>query len=385
MVGTGKAAELGVLIRGGEALEAARRIDTIVLDKTGTITKGQPGITSVGPLVEIGDEKLLQLAASAEVGSEHPYGQAVVQAARARGISLLPNHDFRALAGKGVTAIVDGHRLAVGNAALVREAGIDDAPAQAQLAALAADGVTPLLVAQDDQLIGVLGVADTLKDSAREIVGTLQGLGLSTLLLTGDNRATAAAIARQAGIAEVLAEVLPAEKALHIQRLQEAGRVVAMVGDGINDAPALAQADLGIAMGAGADVAKAASDITLMGSDLRGIITAIMLSRRTVATIKQGLFWAFAYNIILIPVAMGILFPFFHVLLNPVLASAAMAMSSVSVVTNALRLRRFRLPERAALLRRLPWRDLLREYAYLGGIALASLTIGILALLYAAH
>ncbi|MCL5947353.1 MAG: HAD-IC family P-type ATPase, partial [Chloroflexi bacterium] len=314
MVGTGKAAELGVLIRGGEALQAARRIDTIVLDKTGTITKGQPEITSIFPLVQMSEEDLLQLAASAEVGSEHPYGQAVIQAARARRLSLLPNHDFRAVAGKGVTAIVDGHRLVIGNVALLKEAGIADTAAQEQLAALAADGVTPLLIARDDQLIGLLGVADTLRDSAREIVGTLQGLGLSVILLTGDNRATAAAIARQAGIAEVLAEVLPAEKALHIQRLQKTGRVVAMVGDGINDAPALAQADLGIAMGAGADVAKAASDITLIGSDLRGIATAIILSRRTVATIKQGLFWAFAYNIVLIPVAMGILFPVFHVL-----------------------------------------------------------------------
>ncbi len=382
MVGTGKAAEYGVLIRGGEALEAARRIDTIVLDKTGTLTRGRPAVTRVVATNGLAEPELLRLAAAAEVGSEHPLGEAIVTRARELGLALPPAEGFRAVAGKGIEARVEGHALALGNRALMAQLGVSlDGPEELDALAreLAATGATPMLLALDGRLAGVIAVADTLKPESREAVEQLRALGLDVWMLTGDSRAVAEAIAREAGIdpkRNVLAEVLPEQKAEKIKELQAQGRVVAMVGDGINDAPALAQADLGIAIGTGTDVAIAASDITLIGGDLRTIVTAIVLSRKTVGVIKQGLFWAFAYNVLLIPVAMGALYPLFHVLLSPVLAAAAMAMSSVSVVTNALRLRTFRRPRSVEEILHPPLPARVGEYAYLAGIGLVALAIG---------
>ncbi|HEU5317650.1 MAG TPA: heavy metal translocating P-type ATPase, partial [Chloroflexota bacterium] len=385
MVGTGKAAEHGILIRGGEALEAARRLTAIVLDKTGTLTRGKPAVTRLVPTGGASEDELLRLAAGAEVGSEHPLGQAIVAHARERGVSLPIYADFQAVAGHGLQATVEGRSLTIGNRALMQREGIaldvlDDDARDA-----ASSGATPMFVASDGRLIGLIAVADTLKPESPEAVAQLEALGLEVWMLTGDNRATAESIAHHAGIRSerILAEVLPEQKASTVQQLQADGKVVAMVGDGINDAPALAQADLGIAIGTGTDVAIAASDVTLVGGDLRTIVTAIALSRRTVDTIKQGLFWAFAYNVLLIPVAMGALYPLFRVLLNPVLAAAAMAMSSVSVVTNALRLRQFRRPSSAAEILHPPLTARVREYAYLGAIALVALAVGGAALYFA--
>jgi Cu+-exporting ATPase len=384
MVGTGKAAEHGVLVRGGEALEMTRRIDTIVLDKTGTLTRGRPSVTAVLPQDGLGETELLRLAAAAEVGSEHPLGEAIVARARELGLELPAAAEFTAVPGRGVVAVVEGRAVAIGNRALMdeRSVALDGSGAGAQ--ELAASGATPMYVAVDGRPAGLIAVADTLRPESRDAVELLRALGLEVWMLTGDNARTAEAIAREAGIDKVLAEVLPGQKADKIKELQGQGRVVAMVGDGINDAPALAQADLGIAIGTGTDVALAASDITLVGGDLRTIVTAIALSRKTVGVIKQGLFWAFAYNIVLIPVAMGALFPVFRVLLNPVLAAAAMAMSSVSVVTNALRLRGFERPASAAAILHPGLRERAAEYAYLVAIAAVALAVGALALWLAA-
>jgi P-type Cu+ transporter len=383
MVGTGKAAENGILIRGGEALEEARAINAIVLDKTGTLTRGKPAVTQVIAVGQFNEEELLRLAASAEIGSEHPLGEAVVTRAHELDLALPAVEGFQSVTGMGIQATVDGHAVVLGNRAMMAEWAIPLAALDEQSAEVAESGATPLYVAIDGELAGLIAVADTLKPESREAVAQLKALGLDVWMLTGDNRATAEAIARQVGIEHILAEVLPEQKAAKIKELQASGKTVAMVGDGINDAPALAQANLGIAIGTGTDVAMAASDITLIGGDLRSIVTGIALSRRTVTTVKQGLFWAFAYNVLLIPVAMGILYPFTGTLLNPMFAAAAMAMSSVSVVTNALRLRGFKRPTNAAEILHPPVRRRLADVGYLAGIAFVALAIGALALLYA--
>ncbi len=376
MVGTGKAAENGILVRGGEALELARKIDTVVLDKTGTITQGKPSVTAIRTTGVVDEDELLRLIAAAEAQSEHPLGQAIIALAKERGLTPSQVSHFDSVTGKGIIATVDGRRLAIGNAGLMDGHEIDHASLDAIAGDLARSGATPVMVAIDGEPAGVIGIADELKADSAETVKELEALGLDVWMITGDNAHTAEAIASQAGIRNVLAEVLPDEKAAKVRDLQADGRTVAMVGDGINDAPALATADLGIAIGTGTDVAMASSDITLIGGDPKTIVTAIAVSRRTVATIKQGLFWAFAYNIALIPIAMGALFPAFGILLNPVLAAAAMAMSSVSVVTNALRLRDFRPPKDAAEILHPPLGARVRDAGYLVAIAIIALAIG---------
>ena len=385
MVGTGKAAENGVLVRGGEALEMTRRIDAVVLDKTGTLTQGKPAVKELVPAAGFSEEELLRLSAAVEVGSEHPLAEALVARAKEEGLDLPKAEAFGSVTGMGVRAVVEGREVLVGNRALVEEAGARVDGLEERAGGLAREGATPMYVAVEGRTAGLVAVADTLKPESRDAVEQLGALGLEVWMLTGDNRATARAIASQVGIGpeRVLAEVLPEEKAAKVGELQAGGKSVAMVGDGINDAPALARADLGIAIGTGTDVAMAASDITLIGGDLRNIITGIALSRRTVGKIKQGLFWAFAYNVALIPVAAGALFPFFGVLLSPVLAAAAMAMSSVSVVTNALRLRSFERPKSAKEILHPPLRARLGEVAYLGGIAVVAVGIGMAALFLA--
>jgi len=382
MVGTGKAAEHGILIRGGEALEQARRITTIILDKTGTLTRGTPRVVRVASATDLTELEILRLAAAAEVGSEHPVGEAIVGHARDLGLELPEVEAFQSLTGRGVRAVVEGRKLLLGNRSLMEQEGVPLNGLAARAGEVSRGGAAPLYVAVDGRGAGLIAVADTLKPESPAAVAQLQALGLDVWMLTGDDRAVAGAIAREAGIdpAHVLAEVLPGQKAAAVRTLQADGRIVAMVGDGINDAPALAQADLGIAIGTGTDVAMAASDITLIGGDLRTIVTAIALSRKTVGVIKQGLIWAFGYNVLLIPVAMGALYPVLHVLLSPVLAAAAMAMSSVSVVTNALRLRGFRPPKDAAEILRPPLRARVSEYAYLVIIALVALAVGVAAL-----
>jgi Cu+-exporting ATPase len=378
MVGTGKAAEYGILVRGGEALEMTRKIDTIVLDKTGTLTRGKPAVTAVVTTDGLTEREILRLAAAAEVGSEHPLGEAIVLRARELGVDLPAVAAFRSVTGKGIEAEIEGRTVTIGNRALMAQTGIGLDGLESPAEELARTGATPIYVTVDGRPAGLIAVADTLKPESREAVAELAALGLEVWMLTGDNRATADAIARDVGIApeHVLAEVLPEEKAAKVTALQAQGKTVAMVGDGINDAPALAQADLGIAIGTGTDVAIAASDITLIGGDLRTIVTAIALSRKTVGTIKQGLFWAFGYNVVLIPVAMGLLWPVFGIVLNPVLAAAAMAMSSVSVVTNALRLRGFRPAASVQEILHPPLRARIADWGYLAAIAILALAIG---------
>jgi len=375
MVGTGKAAELGILISGGEALEQARRLTTVVLDKTGTVTRGRPVLTDVRPAPGVDADVLLAHAAAAETGSEHPLGEAVIAGARERGLAVPGLTSFEAVPGHGLRAVAGGRAVVIGNDAMLRREGVEPGDLRRTAEQAAANGATPVYVVLDGRAAGVLVVADEVKPESVEAVRQLAELGLEVWLLTGDNPRTAEVVARQVGIRHVLADVRPEAKAAHVQELRDRGAVVAMVGDGINDAPALATADLGIAIGTGTDVAIAASDVTLVGGDLRGIVSAIALSRRTVSTIKQGLVWAFAYNVLLIPVAAGLLYPVTGTLLDPTLAAAAMAMSSVSVVTNALRLRGFRRPETAEMLRpRLATR--LVEYSYLLGIAVLALAVG---------
>jgi Cu+-exporting ATPase len=327
--------------------------------------------------------ELLRLAAAAEVGSEHPLGEAIVLRARELQVDLPVVEQFQSITGMGIHATVDGRAILLGNRRMMAEWSISLSAIGDSVEALAATGSTPLFMAIDGQCAGLIAVADTLKLESKEAVAQLKALGLEVWMLTGDNQATAEAIARQAGIDHILADVMPAQKSDKIKALQAEGKRVAMVGDGINDAPALAQADLGIAIGTGTDVAMAASDITLIGGDLRTIVTAIALSRRTVSTIKQGLLWAFGYNIVLIPVAMGALYPITGTLMSPVLAAAAMAMSSVSVVTNALRLRGFKRPSNAIEILRPPLRRRIADVGYLVGIGAIAIAIGALAIAYA--
>jgi P-type Cu+ transporter len=376
MVGTGKAAELGILIGDGEALEQAKRLTAVVLDKTGTLTRGRPGVADVTTTGGWTADGVLALAAAAETGSEHPLGEALVAAARERGLSLPAAEAFEALPGAGIDARVGGHRVQIGNRALMAAVGVDVVPLAGAADAAAWAGATPVHIAVDGKPAALIAIADTVRPEAVEAVAQLRALGLQVWMLTGDNEVTARSVARQVGIEHVLAEVLPAQKAAKVAELQAAGQVVAMCGDGINDAPALAQADLGIAVGTGTDVAVAASDITLIGGDLRGIVSAIALSRRTVTTIKQGLVWAFAYNVLLIPVAAGALYWAGGLLLDPVLAAAAMAMSSVSVVTNALRLKRFRRPAGAEEILRPSLGSRLGQYAFLATVAVVALAVG---------
>jgi Cu+-exporting ATPase len=340
MVATGRGAERGVLIKGGEALERAGAVDIVILDKTGTITEGRPAVTDIITVGNMDEHELLRLAASLERASEHPLADAIVTAAKERGITLDEVTNFASVTGKGVQGNVGGHHVVAGTRQLLSENDVSPSALSPQLSALSAKGRTVVLIAADGQPAGILAIADPIKASSRSALGELRKLGIELVLLTGDNEQTGQAIASEVGISRVVANVLPEGKVAEVKRLQAEGHVVAMAGDGINDAPALAQADIGIAMGTGTDIAMDAGDVTLMRGDLTGVADAIRLSRRTMRTMKQNLFWAFIYNVVGIPVAAGVLYPALGILLSPVIASAAMAMSSVSVVSNSLRLRR---------------------------------------------
>ncbi|MEE8282585.1 MAG: copper-translocating P-type ATPase, partial [candidate division NC10 bacterium] len=366
MVGVGKGAEQGILIRGGEALQTAQALDAIVLDKTGTITKGTPELTDVvvqrpesnvhsqmnpsssatsdvgRPTLDSQQRELLRLAASVERTSEHPLAAAIVEGAKTRGIALSDPHNFNAVPGHGVIATVDGHRVVLGNLKMMQKEGVDLGGLEEQAKRLADEGKTPMYAAVDGKAAGLVAVADTVKEDSAEAIQALKALGLEVVMITGDNQRTAQAIARQVGMDRVMAEVLPEDKAHQVHLLQAEGKKVGMVGDGINDAPALAQADVGFAIGTGTDVAIEASDITLIKGSLKGVALAVEISKATMRNIKQNLFGAFVYNALGIPVAAGLLYPFFGLLLSPLIAGAAMAFSSVTVVTNANRLRRFR-------------------------------------------
>ena len=341
MVGTGKGAEYGVLIKGGEALETTHKLSTLIFDKTGTITEGKPKVTDI-VTTNLSEEQLLIYAASAEKGSEHPLGEAIVRAAIDRGYQLCELESFNAIPGHGIEVSIQGKQMLLGNKKLMIEKTIDVSSLSETSDQLAYDGKTPMYMAIDGQLAGIIAVADTVKESSKKAIETLHQMGIKVAMITGDNQKTADAIARQVGIDLVLAEVLPADKANEVKKLQETGVKVGMVGDGINDAPALAQADIGIAIGSGTDVAIESADIVLMKSDLMDVSTAIKLSKATIRNIKENLFWAFAYNVLGIPVAMGLLHLLGGPLLNPMIAAAAMSLSSVSVLLNALRLRRFK-------------------------------------------
>lgn len=354
MVGTGKGAENGILIKDAESLEIAHKVNTVIFDKTGTLTKGQPSVTDVILVSEANPESkkkgfwtsqndILKIAASLEKGSEHSLAEAIVKKAEQEKLTLSKVERFKAIAGHGVEGIVDGKQIFLGNKMLMEREKVDFSLARSDLERLENEGKTVMMLATSPGLTGLIAVADTVKETAREGVEALQRLGIEVVMITGDNQRTAKAIADQAGIKRVLAEVLPDQKEAEVRKIQAEGKKVAMVGDGINDAPALAAADIGIAMGTGTDVAIEAADITLINKDLKSVAAAITLSKKTMRTIKLNLFWAFGYNILLIPVAMGILYPFFHILLNPIFASVAMATSSISVVSNSLLLKRFKI------------------------------------------
>jgi len=380
MVGTGRGAEAGILVRGGEALENAHRVTAVILDKTGTLTRGKPAVAELLPAGDLAEDDLLRLAAAVEAGSEHPLASAILLAARERGLAFPGGDAFVATAGSGAEATVDGRTVLVGSARFLGEHGVDLGELVAAGEAHAAVGRTPVFVAVDGAPAGLIAIADPVKPESAEAVRALEAAGIEAWLVTGDHRATALAVAAQVGIPpeRVRAQVLPGDKAGVVDELRARGKVVAMVGDGINDAPALAAADLGIAIGTGADVAIEASDITLVGGDPRGVVAAIALSRRTMAVIRQNLFWAFAYNVALIPIAMGVLFPFFGITLNPAMAAGAMALSSVSVISNSLRLRGYD-PRPSAVLAAAQHRTWtrVRDAAYL--VVIAGLAVGIAA------
>jgi Cu+-exporting ATPase len=341
-VGTGKGAERGILIKSAEALEMTHRMQAIILDKTGTITRGEPSLTDVIATDGLQEQTLLRLVASAERGSEHPLAQAIVKGAQGRGIELAEAQGFNAIPGHGVEVTVDGRTVLVGNRKLMADRGISLDGLGDRAVALADEGKTPMFAAIDGRASGLVAVADTIKETSAAAVRELTEMGVEVAMLTGDNRRTAEAVAKQVGISRLLAEVLPEQKASEVKKLQGEGKLVGMVGDGINDAPALAQADVGIAIGSGTDVAMEAADITLVSGDLTGIVTALRLSRATMRNIRQNLFFAYVYNSAGIPLAAGVLYPVIGALLNPAIAAVAMAASSVSVISNALRLTRFR-------------------------------------------
>jgi Cu+-exporting ATPase len=342
MVGTGRGAESGILIKGGAALEETHRVQTVVLDKTGTVTEGRPTVTDVVSADGMAPEELLRLAASAELHSEHPLGEAIVAGAGERGIATVPLEGFQAIPGRGIEARIEGRQVLLGNEQFMGERGVAPGPLAERSAELAGRGKTPMFVAVDGEPAGLIAVADIPKPSSAEAIRRLRALGLEVVMITGDNRRTAEAVAAEVGVDRVFSEVLPQDKAEAVKRIQAEGRKVAMVGDGINDAAALAQADIGIAIGSGTDVAIESADIVLMRGDLRDVEAAIRLSKATIRTIRQNLFWAFCYNVLGIPIAAGVLHLFGGPLLNPIFAAAAMSLSSVSVVSNALRLRRFK-------------------------------------------
>ena len=342
MVGTGKGAENGILIKGGEALETTHKINTIIFDKTGTITEGKPTVTDIITTGTMDSDSLLQITASAEKGSEHPLGDAIVKSAEDKGLELYPIEHFESITGQGINATIQGKQLLIGNIRLMQEMDIAVEAVLKEADTLAAQGKTPMYIALDSKLAGIIAVADVVKPGSAKAVKKLMEMGIEVAMITGDNRRTAEAIAKQVGITRVLSEVLPQDKSGEVKKLQQEGRRVAMVGDGINDAPALVQSDIGIAIGSGTDVAMESADIVLMHSDLMDVVTAIQLSKSTIRNIKQNLFWAFAYNVAGIPLAAGVLHIFGGPLLNPIFAAAAMSLSSVSVLSNALRLRRFK-------------------------------------------
>jgi Cu+-exporting ATPase len=342
MVGVGKGAENGILIKSGEALETAHKLQAVVFDKTGTLTKGEPEVTDIQATEVLNEAQLLEYAAVAEKNSEHPLGQAIVGLAKSKGIELPDPDDFNAIPGHGVEVKYKGATVLLGNRKLMETNNISIAHLEEKMAAFEQQGKTAMLLSVDGKAAGLIAVADTLKEHSAEAVASLKKMGLEVIMLTGDNKRTANAIAAQVGVDRVLAEVLPSEKANEIKRLQGEGKVVAMVGDGINDAPALAQANIGIAVGTGTDVAVETGDIVLIKNDLRDVVISIQLSQATMRKIRQNLFWAFFYNIILIPLAAGLLYPVLHVIFDPAYAAAAMASSSVTVVSNASLLRRFK-------------------------------------------
>ncbi|MBI5401240.1 copper-translocating P-type ATPase [Candidatus Wolfebacteria bacterium] len=340
MVGTGKGAEHGILIKDAESLETAHKINTIIFDKTGTLTKGKPEVIDIIPFDSADKDELLKLAGSIEKGSEHSLAEAIVKAAEAKQLSLSKVEKFQAIPGHGVEGIINGKRIVFGNKRLMDKEGIDIGLAGNQISEMENGGKTVMMIGTENKLAGLIAVADIIKESAKEGLLALQKLGIEVVMITGDNKRTASAIGNKLGIKRILAEVLPDQKKAEVRKIQAEGKVVAMVGDGINDAPALAAANVGIAMGNGTDVAIEAADITLINKDLKSVAAAVVLSKKTMRTIRLNLFWAFSYNVILIPVAMGVLYPFFHLLLNPIFASVAMATSSVSVVLNSLLLKR---------------------------------------------
>ncbi len=342
MVGTGKGAEYGILIKDAESLETAHKIKTIIFDKTGTLTNGKPELTDIIPTNKIKEEEVLRLAASIEKGSEHSLAEAIVKEAETKKINLSPVSRFKAIAGHGVEGEVESYKIFFGNRRLMEREGVSLNAHTTEITKLENEGKTVMMLVVDGKLAGLVAVADTVKESAKNGVKLLQQMGVEVAMITGDNQRTANAIAKKVGITRILAEVLPDQKEAEVRKIQAEGKKVAMVGDGINDAPALAAADIGIAMGTGTDVAIEAADITLVNKDLKTVATAIDLSKKTMRTITLNLFWAFAYNIILVPVAMGALYPFFHILLNPIFASVAMATSSISVVSNSLLLKRYK-------------------------------------------